>query len=183
VARVFVSYASEDLELAREVGRWLDADSHDVFLARDDIAVGDQWEPQLYAELRKADAMVCVVTASYLASTGLPVRFETGTNYAAILKELREGKIDVASLGPYTYVLAKQQGAPITVVAARVAEKGEPPTYLSYGITWMGSPIKNLADFRAKRILFRRSQLRLSLSSRRLACTGYRDGADLRGSA
>jgi phosphonate transport system substrate-binding protein len=86
--------------------------------------------------------------------TGLPVRFETGTNYAAILKELREGKIDVASLGPYSYVLAKQQGAPITVVAARVAEKGQPPVYQSYGITWMGSLIKTLADFRGKRICF-----------------------------
>ncbi|MGH3823834.1 MAG: phosphate/phosphite/phosphonate ABC transporter substrate-binding protein [Pseudonocardiaceae bacterium] len=86
--------------------------------------------------------------------TGMKVRFETGTDYAAILQELREGKIDIASLSPSTYVLAKQQDAPITVVAARVRQKGKVPEYQSYGITWAGSPIKTLADFRGKRICF-----------------------------
>jgi phosphonate transport system substrate-binding protein len=86
--------------------------------------------------------------------TGKEVRFETGTDYAAIIKGLRDGKIDVADLGPLSYVLAKEQGAPITVVAVRVNEKGKPPGYQSYGITWTGSPIKTLADFRGKRICF-----------------------------
>jgi phosphonate transport system substrate-binding protein len=86
--------------------------------------------------------------------TGMTVRFETGTDYASIIQELREGKIDVAALGPYTYVRAKQQGAPITVVAARVNEKAGAPAYRSYGITWAGSPIRTLADFRGKRICF-----------------------------
>lgn len=86
--------------------------------------------------------------------TGMTVRFETGTDYAAIIRGLREGRIDIAALGPYSYVLAKQQGVPITAVAARVSEKGGPPEYRSYGITWAGSPIKTLADFRGKRICF-----------------------------
>lgn len=86
--------------------------------------------------------------------TGKEVRFQTGTDYAAIIKGLRDGKIDVAALGPLSYVLAKKQGAPITVVAARVTEKGKPSRYQSYGITWTGSPIKTLADFRGKRICF-----------------------------
>lgn len=86
--------------------------------------------------------------------TGKEVRFQTGTNYAAIIKGLRDGKIDVADLSPLTYVLAKEQGAPITVVASRVNEKAKPPGYQSYGITWTGSPIKTLADFRSKRICF-----------------------------
>lgn len=86
--------------------------------------------------------------------TGRKVRFQTGTDYATVIKGLREGKIDVAALGPLAYVLAKEQGAPITVVAIRVNEKGKPPGYRSYGITWTGSPIKTLADFRGKRICF-----------------------------
>ena len=86
--------------------------------------------------------------------TGREVRFQTGTDYATIIKGLREGKIDVASLGPLSYVLAKEQGAPITVVAVRVNEKGKPSGYRSYGITWAGSPINTLADFRGKKICF-----------------------------
>lgn len=33
VARVFVSYASEDIVVAEAVRRWLDDDHHEVFLA------------------------------------------------------------------------------------------------------------------------------------------------------
>ncbi len=72
MARVFVSYASEDLALARDVHRWLIDASHEVFLAqdlRDGIAVGEVWEQGLHDELRRADAVVCVVTSAYLAST------------------------------------------------------------------------------------------------------------------
>jgi len=72
VARVFVSHAGEDLTLAREVHRWLVEAGHEVFLAqdlRDGIAVGEQWEQRLHDELRLADAVVCVLTSAYLAST------------------------------------------------------------------------------------------------------------------
>ncbi|MEA2959624.1 MAG: phosphonate transport system substrate-binding protein [Alphaproteobacteria bacterium] len=86
--------------------------------------------------------------------TGKKIRFQTGSDYAAVIKGLREGKIDVAALGPLTYVLAKEQGAPITVVAIRVNEKDKPPGYRSYGITWESSPIQTLTDFRGKRICF-----------------------------
>lgn len=86
--------------------------------------------------------------------TGMEVRFQTGTNYASIVEGLRKGKIDIAALGPFSYVLAKQQGADITVVVARVNEKGKAPGFQSYGITWAGSPIKTLADFRGKKICF-----------------------------
>jgi phosphonate transport system substrate-binding protein len=86
--------------------------------------------------------------------TGKEFRFQTGTDDAAIIKGLHDGKVDVAALGPLAYVLAKEQGAPITLVAVRVNEKGKPPGYQSYGITWAGSPIKTLEDFRGKRICF-----------------------------
>jgi WD40 repeat protein len=71
VARVFVSHAREDLALARDVHQRLIEAGHEVFLAqdlRDGIAVGEEWEPRLHDALRLADAVVCVVTAAYLAS-------------------------------------------------------------------------------------------------------------------
>lgn len=86
--------------------------------------------------------------------TGMEIRFQTGTDYAAIIEGLRAGEIDLAALGPLPYVLAKQQGAQITVVAVRVDEKGEEPGYQSYGITWTGSPIRTLADLRGRTICF-----------------------------
>jgi hypothetical protein len=71
VARVFVSYASEDIVLARQVRRWLDADRHKAFLAqdlRDGIAAGEQWRARLHERLRWADVVVCVLTWSRAAS-------------------------------------------------------------------------------------------------------------------
>ncbi|MGH3753979.1 MAG: phosphate/phosphite/phosphonate ABC transporter substrate-binding protein [Pseudonocardiaceae bacterium] len=62
--------------------------------------------------------------------------------------------MDIADLGPFTYVLAKQQGAEITAVAARAEKKGDDPGYQSYGFTQTDSPIQNLADFRGKKICF-----------------------------
>ncbi len=72
MARVFVSYASKDPVLACEVHGWLVEAGHEVFLdqdPRDGIAVGELWRTRLVERLRWADAVVCVVTSSYLAST------------------------------------------------------------------------------------------------------------------
>jgi len=71
MAKVFVSHASNDRELAHEVHRWLSHDGHQVFLdqdLQDGIVVGEAWEQRLYERLRWADAVVCVVTSGYLAS-------------------------------------------------------------------------------------------------------------------
>jgi WD40 repeat protein len=71
MARVFVSHASEDRELAGEVHGWLTGDGHEVFLdyhPDGGIAVGEAWEQRLYERLRWADAVVCLVTSAYLAS-------------------------------------------------------------------------------------------------------------------
>ncbi|MGH3754341.1 MAG: phosphate/phosphite/phosphonate ABC transporter substrate-binding protein [Pseudonocardiaceae bacterium] len=86
--------------------------------------------------------------------TGKEIHFQVATDYTAIIKGLREKKIDIADLGPFSYVLVKQQGAEITAVAARVDKKGEDPGYYSYGITQADSPIRTLADFRGKKICF-----------------------------
>jgi TIR domain len=72
MARVFVSHAGKDLELARKVHQWLIDDGHKVFLAHnlhDGITVGEDWKQRLDNELHtRADAVVCMVTSAYLAS-------------------------------------------------------------------------------------------------------------------
>ncbi len=86
--------------------------------------------------------------------TGREIRVHYATDYAAVITGLREGRIHIAGLGPLAYVLAKQQGAQITLLAAQVVEKGQRPEYRSYGITPVGSPIKTLTDFRGKKVCF-----------------------------
>jgi WD40 repeat protein len=71
MARVFISHASRDRELADELHGWLIQEGHEVFLDHhpdQGITVGEAWEQRLYERLRWADAMICVVTSAYLAS-------------------------------------------------------------------------------------------------------------------
>jgi WD40 repeat protein len=72
MARVFISHTSQDDECAAGVYRWLVGEGHEVFLdrdLRDGLRVGEQWERRLHERLRWADAVVCVLTRAYLAST------------------------------------------------------------------------------------------------------------------
>lgn len=94
VARVFVSYASENIVLADEVRRWLDDDHHEVFLAQDlrvGIAAGEQWRSRLHEQLRAADALVCVVSSAYVASSWctaeVAIAQSRGTRLIPILAE------------------------------------------------------------------------------------------------
>ncbi|MGH3802958.1 MAG: toll/interleukin-1 receptor domain-containing protein, partial [Pseudonocardiaceae bacterium] len=71
MAKVFISHADDDRELADEVHRLLVAENHQVFLDQhphDGIEVGEEWEQRLHERLRWADAVVCVVTSAFLAS-------------------------------------------------------------------------------------------------------------------
>jgi hypothetical protein len=71
MSRVFVSHASRDAALAAEVHRWLIDHGHEAFLDQDlcnGLVVGEEWERRLRERLRWADAVVCVLTAAYLAS-------------------------------------------------------------------------------------------------------------------
>jgi WD40 repeat protein/type II secretory pathway predicted ATPase ExeA len=71
VAHIFISYATPDRPVADEVRNWLRAAGHDPFLdddLRDGISVGEDWEQRLYCELRRADAVIGVVTSSFVAS-------------------------------------------------------------------------------------------------------------------
>src|SRR5690348_15095996 len=72
MARVFISYAHTDGEVAAQVHDWLAADGHEIFLDRDIIGgihVGEDWQERLHERLRWADAVVCLVSAVSVAST------------------------------------------------------------------------------------------------------------------
>jgi phosphonate transport system substrate-binding protein len=86
--------------------------------------------------------------------TGKKITFTNATNYAAVIEGQRAGKIDIAVYGPFSYVLARNNGVKATAIAAQTKIKGAQPAYQSYGIVKTGSPIHDLAGFRGKKVCF-----------------------------
>jgi energy-coupling factor transporter ATP-binding protein EcfA2 len=93
--KVFVSYAGKDRERADELHQWLINKGHEVFLAhdlRDGVVGGEQWRLRLYERLRWADAVVCVLTRAYVASTWctaeVAIAQSRGSRLIPILDEL-----------------------------------------------------------------------------------------------
>jgi hypothetical protein len=71
MARVFISYATADRVVAYEVAGWLRAAGHEVFLdddPREGISLGEDWKRRLYRELHEVDAVIGVVTRSFVSS-------------------------------------------------------------------------------------------------------------------
>ncbi|MGH3999126.1 MAG: TIR domain-containing protein, partial [Pseudonocardiaceae bacterium] len=71
MARIFISYATPDRAIADDVAGWLRAADHELFVAHDHhdgISLGEDWKRRLYRELREVDAVIGVVTRSYVAS-------------------------------------------------------------------------------------------------------------------
>jgi WD40 repeat protein len=101
VARVFVSHAGDGGDQAGEVYRWLVEAGHEVFLDRDHldgIVVGEQWRQRLHERLRWADAVVCVVTAAYVASRWCAAEVEIARSRGSRLLPLQAvpGVVDPA---------------------------------------------------------------------------------------
>jgi len=82
----------------------------------------------------------------------LPVEMVVGANYAATSEALRFGRIDIAYLGPVTYVLqSKHVGLQ---PFARPSHAGVGPTFQATIIVPANSKAKNLADLKGGEIAF-----------------------------
>ncbi|MBE9376540.1 phosphate/phosphite/phosphonate ABC transporter substrate-binding protein [Saccharopolyspora sp. HNM0983] len=86
--------------------------------------------------------------------TGKKVRMQKATDYAAVIEGQRTGKVDIALYGPLSYVVAERNGAEITPVAAQTEERGQDPTYRSYGVVPADSPVQDLSGFRDRQVCF-----------------------------
>ncbi|MEA2782437.1 MAG: phosphonate transport system substrate-binding protein [Rhodospirillaceae bacterium] len=81
----------------------------------------------------------------------MPVEVIVGTDYAATVEALRFGRIDIAYLGPVTYVLGRER-AEIEPFAKPMHAHGA--TFRAVIITAADSPVKSLADLRDKSLAF-----------------------------
>lgn len=82
---------------------------------------------------------------------GLPVELVVGIDYAATGEALRFGRIDVAYLGPVSYVLGRDR-ADIEPFAKSMHSHGA--TFTAAIITAADGPVASLADLRGKDVAF-----------------------------
>ncbi|UCD80268.1 MAG: phosphate/phosphite/phosphonate ABC transporter substrate-binding protein [Desulfobacterales bacterium] len=86
---------------------------------------------------------------------GLPIKPFVAMDYAAVVEALRTNQLEVAFLGPASYVLAKDKvKCPIEAVARGIMEITGKSSYRSFIITHQNSPIKTLDDLKGKSFAF-----------------------------
>lgn len=83
---------------------------------------------------------------------GMPVEMVVGSNYAATSAALRFGRLNIAYLGPSSYILQSKY-APMEVFA-RPSHAGVGPTFKAVIIVPADSPAKTLSDLNGKQIGF-----------------------------
>lgn len=83
---------------------------------------------------------------------GIPVELVVGANYAATGEALRFGRLDVAYLGPVTYILQNRRVA--LEPFARPSHPVVGPTFQAVVIVPADSPATSLADLKGKEVAF-----------------------------
>ncbi len=83
---------------------------------------------------------------------GLPVELVVGANYAATGEALRFGRLDVAFLGPVTYILQSRRTK--LEPFARPTHAAVGPTFQAVVIVPKDSPAKTLADLKGQEVAF-----------------------------
>jgi phosphonate transport system substrate-binding protein len=84
---------------------------------------------------------------------GMPVKPFVATDYNGVIEALRSKKLDVAYLGPFSYVLANQV-ANVEAFAVAVSKKTGQSAYKSVIIARKGSGIATAADLKGRNFAF-----------------------------
>lgn len=86
--------------------------------------------------------------------TGVTVEFQNASDYAAVIEGMRAGQVDVASFGPFSYVIAKDSGVDLSPVAAPTNAQDEEPAYTSLAYVRKDSDIQSIEDLEGKTVCF-----------------------------
>ena len=127
----------------------------------DEAAVASEdWPDTLtFAQIpSEASSSIAAANANVIAALeqelGLTVEMQEATNYAAVIEALRAGQVDIGSMGPFSYVVAKDGGAGVVPIGALANSADEAASYQSYAVVPAGSDIQSLEDFEGKTICF-----------------------------
>lgn len=101
------------------------------------------------AMVRQSQAILDIVAKH----TGMKIDTFVGSDYNATIEALRAGHIDVALLGPFSYVLATTV-AKVEAFAVTVTARSMQPSYQSIIIAAKDSNINSLADLKGRTFAF-----------------------------
>lgn len=101
------------------------------------------------AMVRQSQAILDIVAKH----TGMKVDTFVGSDYNATIEALRAGHVDVALLGPFSYVLATTV-AQVEAFGVTVTSRTMQPSYKSIIIAGKDSGINSLADLKGKTFAF-----------------------------
>ena len=101
------------------------------------------------AMVRQSQAILDIVAKH----TGMKIDTFVGSDYNATIEALRAGHVDVALLGPFSYVLATTV-APVEAFAVTVTARTMQPSYQSIIIAGKDSKINTLADLKGRTFAF-----------------------------
>ena len=101
------------------------------------------------AMVRQSQAILDIVAKH----TGMKVDTFVGSDYNATIEALRAGHVDVALLGPFSYVLATTV-APVEAFAVTVTARTMQPSYKSIIIAAKDGPINSIADLKGHTFAF-----------------------------
>jgi phosphonate transport system substrate-binding protein len=85
---------------------------------------------------------------------GIEIELIQASDYAGVIEGIIAGRVDVAQFGGFSYVIATNNGADISVAGVQTDGPDIEPGYRSYGITQPGSGITSIEDFAGKNICF-----------------------------
>ena len=100
------------------------------------------------------DEKTKTIVAALEQQLGVKVETQQATSYAAVIEALLAGQVDIAALGPFSYVVAAASDAGIALVGVPADSPNESPSYQSYAITKPDSGINSLADMAGKKVCF-----------------------------
>lgn len=108
--------------------------------------------PSVSSEKQKEDIQQL---EEYLAKTlSLPVKITLTKDYQTSIDLLVEGKVEIAYLGPFAYVKAKERNPNLEPLVAHIEKSTARPWYTSAIVVNTAAAINNLADLKGKRFGF-----------------------------
>lgn len=108
--------------------------------------------PSVSSEKQKEDIQQL---EEYLTKTlSLPVKIALTKDYQTSIDLLVEGKVEIAYLGPFSYVKAKQRNPNLEPLVAHIEKSTSRPWYVSVIIVNTAAGINNLQDLKGKRFGF-----------------------------
>lgn len=140
------------------------ADAADTAATSSDAAAGDDrpadWPTDIVFGAVPAEAASSLeadfsTTRAILESElGIDIEFFQASDYAGVIEGIIANRVDVAQFGGFSYVIATNNGADVSVAGVMTDGPDIEPGYRSYAITQPGSGIASIEDFAGKNICF-----------------------------